>query len=74
MQLKSSTVLTVNQVFQILGLQFNTKDWNKTLNEVIPERKQVKPEDEIQKSEVKVIEEGQVKEVEAGDNEEVKKE
>ena len=74
MQLKSSTVLTVNQVFQILGLQFNTKDWNKTLNEVIPERKQIKPEDEIKTSGVKVIEEGEVKEVKVGDNKEVKKE
>ena len=45
MQLKSSTVLTVNQVFNILGLQFEQKDWSKTLNEVIPDRKQVK-EDE----------------------------
>ena len=32
MQLQSSTVLTVNHVFEILGLQFNNKDWSKTLN------------------------------------------
>ena len=45
MQLQSSTVLTVNHVFEILGLQFNNKDWEKTLNHVIPERKQKKPEE-----------------------------
>ena len=45
MQLQSSTVLTVNHVFEILGLQFNNKDWEKTLNHVIPERKQKKPQE-----------------------------
>lgn len=39
-QLQSSSVLTVNHVFQIIGVQFNCKNWTETLNQVIPERKQ----------------------------------
>ena len=38
-KLQSSAVLTVNHVFQIIAVQFNTKDWAKTLTEVIPDRK-----------------------------------
>ena len=40
MKLQSSTVLTVNHVFDIMATQFNTGDWSTTLNKVIPERKQ----------------------------------
>ena len=39
LKLKTSTVLTVNHVFEILAEQFNTKDWKKTLEKVIPDRK-----------------------------------
>lgn len=39
LKLTTSAVLTVNHVFEIVAEQFNIKDWGKTLNKVIPERK-----------------------------------
>jgi len=39
MALRTSAVLAVNHVFEILGLWFNTKDWKHALDKVIPERK-----------------------------------
>ena len=39
MKLSTSAVLTVNHVFEILAEQFNIKDWETTLNKVIPDRK-----------------------------------
>ena len=40
--LKSSTVLTVNHVFEIVAEWYQTKDWRIALNKVIPDRKQEK--------------------------------
>lgn len=45
MQLKSSTVLTVNHVFEILTEFYQGKDWKEALNKVIPDRKQDKDEE-----------------------------
>ncbi len=42
MHLKSSTVLTVNHVFEIVAEWYQTKDWRGALNKVIPDRKQEK--------------------------------
>jgi len=42
MHLKSSTVLTVNHVFEIMAEWYQTKDWRGSLNKVIPDRKQEK--------------------------------
>ena len=39
-KLKSSTVLTVNHVFDILVEWYQVRDWKKALDKVIPERKQ----------------------------------
>ena len=39
--LQSSTVITVNQVFDIMAYQLNWNDWAKTLDKVIPQRKVV---------------------------------
>ena len=39
LKLSTSSVLTVNQVYEIMATQFNIKDWSQTLNKVIPERK-----------------------------------
>ena len=39
--LSSSAVLTDNQVFQMIALQYQYADWQKTLSEVIPQRKVV---------------------------------
>lgn len=39
MKLNTSSVLTVNHVYDILATQFNLKDWKKTLEQVIPGRK-----------------------------------
>lgn len=40
MALRTSAVLAVNHVFEIVSLWFNTKDWKHALDKVIPERKQ----------------------------------
>ncbi len=42
MHLKSSTVLTVNHVFEIVAEWYQTKDWRGALNKIIPDRKQEK--------------------------------
>lgn len=39
MALRSSSVLAVNHVFQIVAEWFNTKDWKHALDKVVPERK-----------------------------------
>ena len=38
-KLESSCVLTVNHVFEIMAEQFNSNDWQHTLDKVIPDRK-----------------------------------
>jgi tRNA (guanine9-N1)-methyltransferase len=40
MALRSSAVLAVNHVFEIVSQWFNNRDWKHALDKVIPERKQ----------------------------------
>ena len=47
-KLTTSAVLTVNQVYEIMAEQYNIKDWQKTLEKVIPDRK-IASEETIQK-------------------------
>jgi predicted DsbA family dithiol-disulfide isomerase len=42
MKLKSSTVLTVNHVFDILCEWYQCRNWKQALDKVVPERKQDK--------------------------------
>ena len=44
MELRTSSVLAVNHVFEIVSLWFNNRDWKQSLDKVIPERKQHKQE------------------------------
>lgn len=46
LKLCTSSVLTVNHVFDILCEWYQTKSWKLALNKVVPERKQEKVDDE----------------------------
>lgn len=59
--LAACTVLTVNQVFEIMAYQHNYKDWSKTLEKVVPGRKIRQPTATVVLGEAttKVVEEEQ---------------